>query len=181
MKLVLGYTAVIVSAITFYLDWTQGFEATKTLTTAAVIIYFALNGAFTYWIWGVEKGVVFTGSWKGRNITLTSRTEKFTPIYKLAVTYDKADGKKEEVQVEALFMLWFTEDGAFAAKPFQQWLAGSVALIGEADPKNATKSDNGGVGLVKTQTVHSQGVKDVLADIARDAQKAQGKASRKKA
>ena len=33
--------------------------------------------------------------------------------------------------------MWFTADGYFVAKPFQQWLASSVQAIGEADVKNA--------------------------------------------
>lgn len=69
MKLALGYTAVIIAAITFALDYKYGFEATKKFTTAAVVAYFLLNGAFTYWIWGVEKGLIYVGAWKGRKVS----------------------------------------------------------------------------------------------------------------
>jgi signal peptidase complex subunit 2 len=61
----LGYSAVALSAVAFYLDWTLGFEKTKTLTAALVVAYFTLNGALTYWIWGVEKGRVFEGELNG--------------------------------------------------------------------------------------------------------------------
>lgn len=69
VKLALGYTAVIISAVCFAFDYKLGFEATKGWTAIAVVVYFALNGAFTYWIWAVEKGLVFTGNWKGRNVS----------------------------------------------------------------------------------------------------------------
>ena len=69
VKLGLGYTAVIIAAITFALDYKFGFEATKAFTTLAVVIYFLLNGAFTWWIWQVEKSMIYVGAWKGRKVS----------------------------------------------------------------------------------------------------------------
>jgi hypothetical protein len=34
---------------------------------------------------------------------------------------------------------WFTADGFFTAKPFQQWLASEVPVIGAADPNNVVE------------------------------------------
>lgn len=34
------------------------------------------------------------------------------------------------------FTRWFDADGFFIAKPFQQWLAAEIPLIGEIDKKN---------------------------------------------
>ncbi len=61
MRLALGYTAVIIAAATFGLDFKFGWDKTKNVTLYAVIAYFALNTALTYWIWAVEKGKIFTG------------------------------------------------------------------------------------------------------------------------
>ncbi len=61
VRLTLGYSAVIVAAITFYADYKLGWDKTKYLTFWAVLFYFTLNGALTFWIWGVEKGKVFAG------------------------------------------------------------------------------------------------------------------------
>ena len=69
VKLGLGYTAVAIAAITFALDYKYGFEATKAFTTLAVVIYFLLNGAFTWWIWQVEKSMIYVGAWKGRKVS----------------------------------------------------------------------------------------------------------------
>jgi len=63
--LALGYTAVLIAAITFYADYKLGWDKTKDATFWAVLIYFTLNGALTFWIWGVEKGKVFTGEING--------------------------------------------------------------------------------------------------------------------
>lgn len=70
VKLFLGYTAVVIAAAAFALDYKWGFEATKKSTTLAVIAYFILNGAFTYWIWYVEKNLIYIGAWKGRKVSL---------------------------------------------------------------------------------------------------------------
>ena len=61
IRLGLGYTAVVISAITFYFDYKLGWEKTKDYTFWAVILYFILNSALTLWIWGVERGVIFNG------------------------------------------------------------------------------------------------------------------------
>ena len=72
MRLALGYTAVIIAGAAFYADWKLGWDATKYWTFWAVLVYFALNGVLTVWIWGVEKGVVFRGeidhAFVGRNM-----------------------------------------------------------------------------------------------------------------
>ena len=61
VRLALGYSAVIIAGALFYYDWTQGWESSKPYTAPAVVIYFILNAAFTYWIWGIEKGCIFVG------------------------------------------------------------------------------------------------------------------------
>lgn len=61
VRLALGYVSVIIAAATFAADYKLGWEATKTWTAVAVVAYGLLNGAFTYWMWAVEKGVVFEG------------------------------------------------------------------------------------------------------------------------
>lgn len=61
IKLVLGYTAVAISAALFYADWKLGWDQTKAYTLPAVVVYFLLNGIFTYWIFYVEKGAIFVG------------------------------------------------------------------------------------------------------------------------
>ena len=61
VRLALGYSAVIVAAITFYADYKLGWDKTKYWTFWAVLVYFTLNSALTFWIWGIEKGKVFAG------------------------------------------------------------------------------------------------------------------------
>ncbi|KAL8842725.1 MAG: hypothetical protein Q9170_000381 [Blastenia crenularia] len=60
VRLGLGYSAVVIAAVTFYADYKLGWDATKVWTMWAVIAYFILNGALTYWIWVVEKAAPFT-------------------------------------------------------------------------------------------------------------------------
>ncbi len=70
VRLALGYTTVAIAAVTFYFDYTLGFETTKGWTLIAVIAYFLLNGALTYWIWAVEKGTIFVGELNGTQVRL---------------------------------------------------------------------------------------------------------------
>ena len=71
MRLALGYSAVLIAAITFYADYKLGWDKTKAATFWAVLVYFTLNGGLTFWIWAVEKGKVFTGEMDQPSLGLT--------------------------------------------------------------------------------------------------------------
>lgn len=62
VRLGLGYTAFIICAACFAWDYKLGFEDTKIYTTIAVALYTILNGALTFWMMFVEKGVVYQGT-----------------------------------------------------------------------------------------------------------------------
>tara|TARA_R110002003_G_scaffold59_30_gene5413 strand:- start:6035 stop:6403 length:369 start_codon:yes stop_codon:yes gene_type:complete len=64
IRLAIGYVAVAIAGALFYFDWKFGWEASKPYTAPAVVAYFLLNGAFSYWLWFVEKGVVYEGEGK---------------------------------------------------------------------------------------------------------------------
>lgn len=65
VRFIVGYTAVAIAGVTFYLDRQLGWEATEALwVKLAVGVYFILNSILTYWIWAIEAGEVFKGSRK---------------------------------------------------------------------------------------------------------------------
>ena len=154
IRLGLGYAAVVIAAATFYLDYKFGWEKTKDYTLWAVVVYFALNSALTLWIWAVEKGKIYSGS-SGDvlvchasihktspnvlQITIASSVTKHYPSYKLKIRQTKpSKGDSldwDEMDIEAPFTKWFTSDGQFVAKPFQQWLSSEIPLIREAAAK----------------------------------------------
>ncbi|KAL8943965.1 MAG: hypothetical protein Q9211_000783 [Gyalolechia sp. 1 TL-2023] len=134
VRLGLGYTAVIIAAVTFYADYRLGWDATKFWTLWAVVVYFILNGALTYWIWGIEKGQIFDGE---VNDTSVRRGSPHKPVYNLKVQYGKAGKESQTLTPSAPFTQWFDSDGYFVAAPFQRWLASEIPLIGEADPRKA--------------------------------------------
>lgn len=70
MRLTIGFTACIIAGITFYYDWTAGFEAAKFWTLYAVVSYFALNTALTWWIMFIEGGKVYVGEKDGVKVNL---------------------------------------------------------------------------------------------------------------
>lgn len=101
------------------------------------MLYTLLNGALTYWIWGVEKGSIYIGTNKaGDRIEISSKTEKYVPIYNLTVTTYFKDHPKvpNTVMVKKPFTQWFDKAGHFVALPFQQMVASNVKIVGQADP-----------------------------------------------
>lgn len=67
-RLAVGYIAVVIAGATFAADYRLGWEATKGWTAGAVLVYMILNGIFTYWMYFVEKGLVFEGSREGKKV-----------------------------------------------------------------------------------------------------------------
>jgi len=68
VRLAIGYASVVIAAALFAADYKLGWEATKNYTAVAVAAYALLNGAFTYWMWAVEKGCVFDGVREGKKV-----------------------------------------------------------------------------------------------------------------
>ena len=60
-------------------------------------------------------------------------------MYKLKVRTNHLTKSKpygwDEKEISAPFMRWFSADGYFAAKPFQEWLASEIEVIREANQK----------------------------------------------
>jgi signal peptidase complex subunit 2 len=71
-------------------------------------------------------------------ISITSKTNKHEPTYYLTVTSPSTPGSSSR-EIQAPFTTWFTADGFFVAKPFQQWLASSIGAIGDVDTKHAMR------------------------------------------
>ncbi|KXT02731.1 hypothetical protein AC578_5418 [Pseudocercospora eumusae] len=141
VRLALGYTAVIIAAATFGADYKFGWEVTKTGTAWAVAAYTLLNAALTLWLWFVEKGLIFEGAKDGKKISISTKTKKHDPTYYLDVTTTKPGVPDSTLHLKTPFTTWFTADGYFVAKPFQQWLASSIEAIGDADVKNAGREE----------------------------------------
>ncbi len=72
IRLLIGYTSVVIAAVTFAADYKLGWEATKYPTAAAVAAYSLLNGVYTYWMWAVEKGLIFEGEKDGQKVATHS-------------------------------------------------------------------------------------------------------------
>ena len=99
----------------------------------------------------MEKGAVYIGTSKsGERIEISSKIEKFKPVYMLKVTtYGKGESKGKTVSVMKPFSAWFDAKGHFVALPFQQMLATGVEVVGRADPMKVVdakkKEKDGGV------------------------------------
>lgn len=52
------------------------------------------------------------------------------------VEFSNASGGTNTLEVSSPFTRWFDVNGFFVARPFQQWLASEIPLIGQVDPKN---------------------------------------------
>ncbi|KAJ5591880.1 uncharacterized protein N7459_002249 [Penicillium hispanicum] len=161
VRFVLGYSAVAIAAFTFYADRKLGWEATTSpWIITAVVVYFILNTALTYWIWAVEAGEVFSGKRKtGETISISSSAKKYSTPYKLHVVYKSAAGKVlQDKRFEAPFTKWFSADGIFHPEPFRHWLASEVDVLRLAAKENEKKT-GGASGLVG-QLDNSESSKD---------------------
>lgn len=80
--------------------------------------------------------------------------------------------------MQAPFTRWFTSDGRFVVKPFQQFLASEIPVIGAADPANVVEEiGRGSDGIAATASSTSMNVKiDDLAGVLNHLQ-GQGKSS----
>lgn len=77
---------------------------------------------------------------------------------------------------------WFTSDGYFVAKPFQQWLASEVPVIGAADPNNVVEEIGRGSEMERTLNVTADNAIDVLEQLkASGAKISSGSGRRRKA
>ncbi|KAF2132848.1 hypothetical protein P153DRAFT_364112 [Dothidotthia symphoricarpi CBS 119687] len=158
VRLALGYSAVIIAGALFYFDWKFGWEASKPYTAPAVAAYFLLNGAFTYWLWFAEGGVVYEGEGKTGKVRISSSTKKHIPIYECDVVFTPApysSNPQQKIHIRAPLTRWFTSDGYFIAKPFQQWLASEVPVIGEADPNNVVEEIGRGSAADQTFDINN--------------------------
>ncbi|TQS36756.1 hypothetical protein Golomagni_02784 [Golovinomyces magnicellulatus] len=136
IRLAVGYLAVSISAASFYWDYKYGFQSTKNYTAVAVLLYTILNGFLTYWITFVENGIIYTGtSPRGDRIQISSKVDKYSPIYNLTITTYPKDKPRtpEKIHLKKAFNTWFNEAGYFVALPFQTMLAVGVPAIGAAD------------------------------------------------
>ncbi|KAI9746130.1 MAG: hypothetical protein M1818_000811 [Claussenomyces sp. TS43310] len=185
VRLALGYAAFAVSAFTFYWDYKLGFENTKYYTAAAVALYTCLNGGLTFWIWAVEKGLVYAGtSPTGDKIEISTSAKKNVPVYNLSITYyDAAQPTVDHtIKVARPFMQWFDAAGHFIPLPFQQMFAGEVPLIGKADPMKAVTASG---KVVPSTPIGSDNLKaaidSIMAGTSTGSDAKKGGKSRKKA
>lgn len=66
-------------------------------------------------------------------LTLKSSTQKYTPSYKLKVSYEAPSGKKwEDKEIEGSFTQWFNTHGYLQKKELQSWLAENIEVLGVA-------------------------------------------------
>lgn len=78
---------------------------------------------------------------------------------------DKKSAKNtlwQEIHISAPFTRWFTSDGFFATKPFQQFLASEVPIVGYADPDNVVEEIGRGSNSPTEMHVDGSNVQDVL-------------------
>ncbi|KAH3905766.1 hypothetical protein HBI56_211080 [Parastagonospora nodorum] len=181
VRLILGYVAVIIAGALFYFDWKFGWEASKPYTAPAVAAYFVLNGAFSYWLWFVEKGVVYEGEGKTGKVRIATHTKKHIPIYEADITFSlPSSSLSQTIHIRAPMTRWFTADGYFIAKPFQQWLASEVPVIGAADPNNVVEEIGRGSAQGGDFQVNATNAQEILEQLKASGASVSGGAQRRR-
>ncbi|CAG9944942.1 unnamed protein product [Clonostachys rosea f. rosea IK726] len=137
VRLALGYSSFLLAAACALWDYQFGWEATKLYTAVAVAIYTVLSGALTLWTWKVEQGTIYQGKApSGDDLFIASETKKMEPVYRLKIAIqDKSTGKIKAFKISKPFSEFFDETGLFVPKPFQEFLATNISVVGKADSK----------------------------------------------
>ena len=117
-------------------------------------------------------------------IRISSWTKKHIPVYECDVVFTPApynSNPKQTIHIRAPMTRWFTEDGYFVAKPFQQWLASEIPVVGAADPNNVVEEIGRGSGMDTTMNLNSSNAVDILQQLkASGAKFASGEAQRRR-
>jgi hypothetical protein len=164
IRLSLGYTAVIIAGVLFYLDTKHGWDATKPYTLPACAAYFLLNGALTAYVYFVEWGCVFEGRRSGGQlIKIWSRGKKHSPEYALEVKYQAKGGTVwEEKSMKGVFMQWFSKEGYLQRKEFAAWLAGGVDVLRLAEEERAKPEGKKEKGDTKSEVLLTGGTAEEI-------------------
>src|SRR4051794_39596393 len=90
---------------------------------------------------------------------ISTHVQKHIPVYNLTARFSlpsKSSSRKwETIEIRAPFTRWFTSDGYFVPKPFQQWLASEIAVVGNADPDNVVEDIGRGSEAAKISNLGS--------------------------
>lgn len=177
----MGYSAVSVAAIIFYLDYIKkvDFHDIKLITTVAVIVYFFLNGVLQLWLWLGDNGEVFLGA-RGEEgheqrlrICSLPPPRKYEPIYHIVIYTGTFENMGNEKEVSTPLTNFFTSDGYFVHSEFEKFLRREIPLLdstGDSDKAlsgpnhNALQplqdEDVGETIVVKGKTEESDGTTD---------------------
>lgn len=85
-------------------------------------------------------------------VSIQSKTNKHDPTYYLDVTTSSSSSTPSTRQIKTPFTTWFTADGYFVAKPFQQWIASSIEAVGDVDQKSALRDERDELAAPGPQT-----------------------------
>ena len=93
-------------------------------------------------------------------LVLSTTTDKNTPSYNVTARFTNKKDKSsqwKQVVVKTPFSRWFSADGYFVAKPFQQWLASEIPAVGAADPSNIVEDIGRGSATAAPKMAVSSG------------------------
>ncbi|VVT45816.1 uncharacterized protein SAPINGB_P000905 [Magnusiomyces paraingens] len=146
VRLALGYASVIVAALTAFYDHKVGFFAAKyPWTVLGLFFYAAFNIAYTYWIWFVEAGVIYSGTKGPLKVSIAtnkgSKKSKYDPVYDIKVTVS-SEKTKAVSEKTGTFDGWFATNGMIDYKKFAAWISSAVSEAEAKVSETASKKKN---------------------------------------
>jgi hypothetical protein len=97
-------------------------------------------------------------------LTITTTTDKLNPVYKVKATFTTPQKQTKLLEFDAPFARWFSSDGYFITKPFQQFFASGIPLVGDADPKNVVEEVNRSESGNTSQTTARDAGQPIIRD-----------------
>ncbi|CAN6649876.1 signal peptidase complex subunit 2 [Trichomonascus vanleenenianus] len=123
IRLGIGYACVVIVAITAYCDYYIGFNQMYSVIAVGVVLYTLLYGAYNYWIYYVERGLVYTGDKDGSKIAVRTQSPRHSTEYSIEVQTSAA----KSVTTHS-FTKWFNENGYLEYEKFRTLISTCIDL-----------------------------------------------------
>ncbi|RKP05523.1 microsomal signal peptidase 25 kDa subunit-domain-containing protein [Thamnocephalis sphaerospora] len=117
IKLLLGYLACAVALGDFAYSWKKPLTEFRTISMAAVIIYFVLSVSAGLYAFFFEGDKVYLGRRGKERISVSAQVKDYKPIYYLTIIRETTDGKgagQRERTLAKPFADWFDVNGRLA-------------------------------------------------------------------
>lgn len=124
-KLIIGYSIVAVAAISFLIDKKIAWDDSILYQKILVGLYFVFCAVFWYFNKFIEKGTTYQGVKKSDHITVKTKFQPYTPVFKATF----ADNHGNSLTTELSSTKVFNEEGYLQFDLLYKWFQDQVEIL----------------------------------------------------